>query len=104
MLETAIRKGELCALELGDVDLDAPLVTIPRGKGGRGRVIPIGPFASRALRAYLLLRAQHPLAAGPGYARDAKSELFLLAVTSFVAEDSFYEAAAESGLECCDLG
>lgn len=31
----------------------------------------------------------------PGYARDAKSELFLLAVTSFVAEDTFYEAAAE---------
>ena len=31
----------------------------------------------------------------PGYARDPKSELFLLAVTSFVAEDTFYEAAAE---------
>ena len=26
----------------------------------------------------------------PGYARDTKSELFLLAVTSFVAEDTFY--------------
>lgn len=31
----------------------------------------------------------------PGYARDAKSELFLLAVTAFFAEDTFYEAAAE---------
>ena len=31
----------------------------------------------------------------PGYARDAQGELFLLAVTSFVAEDTFYEAAAE---------
>lgn len=31
----------------------------------------------------------------PGYARDAKGELFLLAVTSFVTEDTFYEAAAE---------
>jgi len=31
----------------------------------------------------------------PGYARDAKSELFLLAVTSLVAEDTFYEAAGE---------
>ncbi|NYI46608.1 hypothetical protein BJ993_003688 [Nocardioides aromaticivorans] len=30
-----------------------------------------------------------------GHARDAKGELFLLAVTSFVAEDTFYEAAAE---------
>lgn len=31
----------------------------------------------------------------PGYARDTEGELFLLAVTSFVAEDTFYEAAAE---------
>jgi hypothetical protein len=30
----------------------------------------------------------------PGYARDPKSELFLLAVTSMVGEDTFYEAAA----------
>lgn len=31
----------------------------------------------------------------PGYARDAKTELFLLAVHNFVSEASFYEAAAE---------
>ena len=31
---------------------------------------------------------------GPGYARDAKSELFLLAVTNMVGEASFYETAA----------
>jgi hypothetical protein len=31
----------------------------------------------------------------PGYARDAKSELFLLAVTNMVGEKSFYEGAAE---------
>lgn len=31
----------------------------------------------------------------PGHGRDAKGELFLVAVTSFVAEDTFYEAAAE---------
>lgn len=28
---------------------------------------------------------------GPGYARDTKSELFLLAVTNFVGQDTFYE-------------
>jgi integrase len=65
MLETAIRKGELTSLERGDVDLDAGLVTIRRGKGGRGRVIPIGPFANHALRDYLRQRARHPLAATP---------------------------------------
>ena len=30
---------------------------------------------------------------GDGYARDAKSELFLLAVTNMVSEDTFYEAS-----------
>src|SRR2546421_10887908 len=30
----------------------------------------------------------------PGYARDAKSELFLLAVTNMVGEDTFYEGAS----------
>lgn len=31
----------------------------------------------------------------PGYARDAKSELFLLAVANMVSEDTFYESAGE---------
>jgi hypothetical protein len=31
----------------------------------------------------------------PGFARDAKGELFLLAVTNLVGEDTFYEAAAD---------
>jgi len=39
----------------------------------------------------------------PGYARDARSELFLLAITSFVAEDTFYEAAAERDARLRDL-
>jgi len=30
---------------------------------------------------------------GPGYVRDAKSELFLLAVSNFVGENTFYESA-----------
>ena len=32
---------------------------------------------------------------GPGFARDAKSELFLLAVSNMVGEDTFYEAAGQ---------
>jgi hypothetical protein len=31
----------------------------------------------------------------PGYARDAKSELFLLAVANMVGEDTFYEKAGD---------
>ena len=59
MLETGIRAGELIALGADDVDLVAGLVTVRRGKGGGGRVIPIGPAVTRALYAYLDLRQHH---------------------------------------------
>ena len=62
MLETGVRVGEVVALEIGDLDLDTGLVTVRRGKGGAGRVVPIGPAAVEALRRYLALRDQHRLA------------------------------------------
>lgn len=62
MLETGIRTGELIALGTDDVDLVAGLVTIRRGKGGRGRVIPIGPAVTRVIGSYLALRQDHRLA------------------------------------------
>jgi site-specific recombinase XerC len=62
MLETGIRAGELITLTTGDLDLEGGLVTIRRGKGGRGRVMPIGPAATRALSGYLALRQHHRLA------------------------------------------
>lgn len=34
--------------------------------------------------------------AAPGFVRDAKGELFLLAVSNFVGQDKFYESAAQS--------
>jgi hypothetical protein len=40
---------------------------------------------------------------GPAYARDARSELFLLAVTNMVGEDTFYEAAGARDERFCDL-
>ena len=65
MFETAIRSGELVDFQLDDVELIARLITIRRGKGGRGRVIPIGPSTTEALIAYLGEREQQPLAATP---------------------------------------
>jgi integrase len=58
MLETGIRAGELITLQTDDVELVAGLVTIRR-KGGRGRVIPIGPAVTRAVQEYLDLRRHH---------------------------------------------
>ena len=65
MFETAIRSGELVDLRLDDLDLIGRLITIRRGKGGRGRVIPVGQATTEALLAYLDHREQHPLAASP---------------------------------------
>lgn len=63
MFETAIRSGELVDLQLNDLDLIGRLITIRRGKGGRGRIIPIGQTTTEALLVYLRERDQHPLAA-----------------------------------------
>lgn len=40
---------------------------------------------------------------GPAYSRDAKSELFLLAVSNLVGEDTFYEGATERDKRYRDL-
>jgi integrase/recombinase XerC len=52
LYSTGMRVGELCGLELGDVDLRADLARV-RGKGGKERLLPVGEPARLALRAYL---------------------------------------------------
>lgn len=58
MVETGIRLSEVIALIADDLDLVAGLVTIRRGKGGRGRVIPVGGATTAAIRTYLAVREQ----------------------------------------------
>lgn len=62
MAETAMRAGEVCALGIADVDLGRGLVTVRRGKGGKGRVVPIGATTTRAIDRYLRARRTHRLA------------------------------------------
>src|SRR6266511_6063853 len=50
---TGMRVGELCALELGDVDLASELVRV-HGQGGRERLVPFGEPARAALLQYLI--------------------------------------------------
>ena len=59
MVETGCRSHELLALTTEDVDLLRGTVTIRRGKGGKGRTVPVGPQTVRALDRYLRLRRQH---------------------------------------------
>ena len=50
---TGMRVGELCALELGDVDLASDVARV-HGKGGKQRLVPFGEPARAALLQYLL--------------------------------------------------
>jgi integrase/recombinase XerD len=62
MIETGARAGEVVAMETGDVDLREGLAFVRRGKGGKGRTIPIGPQTIRAIDRYMRLRRSHRLA------------------------------------------
>ena len=53
MYATGLRRAELRALGLDDVDLDAEVVIVRQGKGGKGRVVPLTRAACAALENYL---------------------------------------------------
>ena len=63
MVETGTRAGEVVAMTVGDVDLARGVAVVRRGKGGKGRTVPIGPQTSRAIDRYLRARRAHRLAA-----------------------------------------
>jgi integrase len=62
MIETGARAGEVVAMTLDDVDLTRGSAVVRRGKGGKGRRIPIGPRTSASIDRYLRLRRGHSLA------------------------------------------
>ena len=63
MLETGARAGEVVALQVVDVDLQAGTAIVRRGKGGKGRTVPFGPHTAKAIDRYMRLRRGHRLAA-----------------------------------------
>lgn len=65
MFETGARAGEVVALQVDDLNLRKGTAIIRRGKGGKGRVVPVGPDAVRALDRYLRHRREHRLAQSP---------------------------------------
>lgn len=50
---SGLRLAEATALGVHDLDLSGGFVRVARGKGGRGRIAPLGASAVEALRAYL---------------------------------------------------
>ncbi|WP_298442802.1 tyrosine-type recombinase/integrase [Gordonia sp. (in: high G+C Gram-positive bacteria)] len=65
MLETGMRAGEVAALTLDDIDLTKGLITVRRSKSKRGRIVPVGPDACRALDRWIRARRKHRLADSP---------------------------------------
>lgn len=53
LYSTGLRRSELCALDLYDIDFSNETVMVRQGKGRRDRVVPIGATALRSLRRYL---------------------------------------------------
>lgn len=62
MAETGARAGETADLAVSDVDLPRGTAVIRKGKGGKGRIVGIGPQTSTAIARYLRMRGSHRLA------------------------------------------
>lgn len=65
MLETGMRAGECVGLGVADIDLTALTAVVRRGKGGKGRVVPLSAQTGRAIDRYVRARRGHVLADSP---------------------------------------
>lgn len=64
MLETTVRAGEVCGMNVDDVNLQRGLLIV-RGKGGKERFVPFGPQTALSIDRYLRMRRSHRDAASP---------------------------------------
>ncbi|WP_131769529.1 tyrosine-type recombinase/integrase [Candidatus Protofrankia californiensis] len=62
LADTGMRRSELAALTLDDVDLRDQVAIVAMGKGGRKRTCPFGVKTAQAIDRYLRARRQHPKA------------------------------------------
>jgi len=53
LYSTGLRRAEVAALDVGDVDFVGGSVFVNRGKGGKSRLVPLGENAAAALRLYV---------------------------------------------------
>lgn len=62
MAETGMRASEVVGLTRTDVDLKRRIAIVRRGKGGKGRVVPISAATATAIDRYTRARREHRLA------------------------------------------
>jgi integrase/recombinase XerD len=75
LYSTGLRRAELCALDLYDLDPAGEIVRVRAGKGGRDRYVPIGSWALLVVHRYV--RESRPEL----IARPKEPALFLAAIT-----------------------
>ncbi len=61
LLDSGIRISELINVSLKDLDLSEGYLTIRNGKGGKGRIIPIGSLVNKVLWKYVNVYRPQPL-------------------------------------------
>jgi integrase/recombinase XerD len=61
LVETAVRNGELCRLDVGHVAASDRLVEVHEGKGGKSRVVPVTRSLTQALTDHAGGRTSGPL-------------------------------------------
>jgi site-specific recombinase XerD len=91
-IDTGMRRAELSALALNDLDMDAQHVFV-LGKGRKPRVVPFGVKSAQALARYLRVRERHLHAAAP--------QLWLSrqgAMSHFAVYRAVQRRAAEAGI------
>ena len=58
---TGVRRSELCALEIGDIDFLGGFIVVRVSKTGKPRVVPISPATKRALRKIVYSKKSGPI-------------------------------------------
>ena len=102
MYASGLRVSELCSLRLKDVHMAAKTIVLPRGKGGKGRVVPIGDFALEWLKYYVEgARGRNPGRKSPYLFLNKSGEpitrqYFFLAVKKYAREAGIRNAASIS--------
>lgn len=61
---TGIRVGELCALNLEDLDIEENVIRVRHGKGDKDRMVIMTADCASSLREYLRIRGRHTVETG----------------------------------------
>lgn len=87
LLDSGLRVSEMTALNTDDIDMTTGVVTVRKGKGGKGRVTQIGARTRKQLSRYYLDRNQGPPKkgkSGPVFFSQRGRRLKLDAVVKFM--------------------